>query len=415
MFEKESAPGPASPERAYECVLSKQSHSKSGEHHQCAKRRNLDAAVISADHPEAHWHGRLVPEGAHAVMLGGAIGGYFKANRSKYVLRSCRAHEIERLFIHRHPASEGVLPLPEDEIVFARALVAHATPVEARSALIRWGVEMTADVERILGDPKAWGRKFNAETLGSLLGLTEEERGRLGITTFRAAGQTAADQAEARRAKDRERKRAERARRACGTVRHISTEKRRPWDAAAISRSKWYALGLNKHGAKKVSGGWTGSVRSKEREGVGADKTSPKTETFVLRSIAEPRSLDHLVEVTGLPRERIKVALSRLKAAGKARQVRRGVWLATDTAATGGLKAAAQSINEPSTGSGKPACPFVDKTEDGRSEIDRLASALRMLIRGSATKDIASIGRRASVRLPSTTIFSNHDAERLGR
>lgn len=347
----------------------------------CRRRfqgRSLDAAVIGLDHPEAERIARVVPDGAQLVKLGGSVVGYYKTARSAFSFRSRRAHEIELLFIYRPPATDGVLPLPEDEVAFAVALVAHAAPEEARAALVLWGVEMTPQVERILEDEQAWRRRFTASSLGLFLRLRDDERSMLGITTFRPAGQTDAEQIEARRARDRERKRAARARAGCGKARPISIEQLKPWRAEGMSRRDWYRKGRNKAALNLAASG-TAGVQSKVRDKFAADTSSAKPARNdgdrILAAITEARTLRELEGLTGLKPSVISPWLSRLRKAGKAVRVGRGLWRAT-ASATGGHEAAAPRLQ-----TAPSRRPLREPGVRSENPIAISAAALRRLLR----------------------------------
>jgi hypothetical protein len=96
--------------------------------------------------------------------------------------------------------------------------------------------EAESMVEQLTVRPK----KYAADTLARLLNLTSAERDRLKIHTIGAVDLNKAGRKRRRLEKDRLAKKAKRI--ASGaTPRAQSASRTKPWKAAGISRSKWYA------------------------------------------------------------------------------------------------------------------------------------------------------------------------------
>jgi hypothetical protein len=157
-----------------------------------------------------------------------------------------RAAELNRLFDHRYGAH-----LPDDDAgrgdvrLMVHTLARRSDPIERIEAWLSerapWfvGEERTALTLAALEHPLRW----RADTLGKLLGLTDDERSALRIRTIGPIDSTAAERAKARRVADIERK--QEARRAAGIKprlppRNDSIDAQAPWKAAGIHRSTWF-------------------------------------------------------------------------------------------------------------------------------------------------------------------------------
>ena len=158
-----------------------------------------------------------------------------------------RMRELERLFDDRW----GPM-LPDDDsgrddlFVAAHHLAQFGDPHQHIPAWARerasWlsDAACTALIERVIRKPRKWG----AKALGRKMRLTQEERKRLKITTFRAFDVSDDDMKANRDASEKERLSARR--RKAGAVDRAewleahSAARNKPWEALGVSRSTYY-------------------------------------------------------------------------------------------------------------------------------------------------------------------------------
>jgi hypothetical protein len=164
--------------------------------------------------------------------------------RGKIGMAALRVAELDREFTDRYGSQE----LPADDAGSADVVIMlhhlarrSGYPTQRIAAwLDRRAPWWIGDFESILLNPMRWC----ADTLGKLLGLTEERRKRLKIRTIGSIdGPTTAERKEIRRVEGIERKRA--ARRAAGVLPRPEPSGRSinalaPWKAACINRSTWF-------------------------------------------------------------------------------------------------------------------------------------------------------------------------------
>jgi len=96
------------------------------------------------------------------------------------------------------------------------------------------------EVERLIAAVLRAPRRYRADTIAKLLGVTDAERRALGLKTIGATDRDAEARKADRRAADRERKRA--ARKAAARPR-VTLAQSRPWEAMGMSRATWYRKG----------------------------------------------------------------------------------------------------------------------------------------------------------------------------
>lgn len=160
-----------------------------------------------------------------------------------------RVRELERLFDDRWGST-----LPDDDsgrddlFVAAHHLAQFGDPHQHIPAWARdrapWLLEAECSdlIERVIRKPRKW----RAQRLGDQMRLTPEERDRLEITTFRAAGFTDDDMKAKRAASEKERLLARRRR--AGAVDRAEYEansatRTEPWKALGMTRRTWYRSG----------------------------------------------------------------------------------------------------------------------------------------------------------------------------
>lgn len=176
-----------------------------------------------------------------------------KCAKKPYAATLHRMREIEAVVKDRFNA--GILPAYKAErYLEAIAFAANAMNKPLSAALYGW-CERFAPT--ILDDfdaafepirMKVEGRRWNlsAKDVADLLGVTWEERQRLGLRTIAACDLTAEEFTEARkeakRQRDRDRVAEKRARRMSRDEYRArpSLEKERPWEVEGISRRTWY-------------------------------------------------------------------------------------------------------------------------------------------------------------------------------
>lgn len=139
--------------------------------------------------------------------------------------------------------------LPDDDAgreYLGELLIAMSLARDPRSGMVQavgdmapWLVDSEAEIDRVLAMP-VYDRKVRADVLGDRLNVTLAEREALRITTIRPAGMTDEKLANYRRAKDRARKRQKRKRQDRDDYLANSKSRQRPWEAAGMSRAKWY-------------------------------------------------------------------------------------------------------------------------------------------------------------------------------
>ena len=168
-----------------------------------------------------------------------------------------RGRELERLFRDRYGRH-----LPDDDAGRDDFLIAAHTIAgrgknpdkRIRAFAAAWAPWMEAgELAAVIATVVPHPRRYTALQAGNRLGLTDEERDRLRITTIRAAGVTDQEMADRRRAKDRDRKTAKRAEQRVTKPEPVSKSK--PWLADGISRATWY---------RRKAASETKAVRSKE-------------------------------------------------------------------------------------------------------------------------------------------------------
>ena len=170
--------------------------------------------------------------------------------RRETLIANVRIKEIERLIQHRHG---GAIPDADDSdrnvYLVAQHLRELGDGLEWRLAVWcnKWAPDLsTADIRRIAERVLARPRRFSAQSMADLLGLTLAERTALEITTIGATDVSSDERAQQQAAKKRERNRkyAERKRRAKGAVPRAeyldnSLSKTRPWENQGVHRRTW--------------------------------------------------------------------------------------------------------------------------------------------------------------------------------
>jgi hypothetical protein len=161
-----------------------------------------------------------------------------------------RVKEIERIIRSRH----GYTVDTEDGEQYAWLIAQHLREIDVANLLPnlegwchRWTPllkqeQVAAICQRVLSEP----RRFKADTLGELLGLKDEERSNLGVTTIGALDVPKSARGELRAAakRTRDRMRAEQRRRTRGArpraeYLESSLTRIRPWEKEGISRRTW--------------------------------------------------------------------------------------------------------------------------------------------------------------------------------
>lgn len=168
-----------------------------------------------------------------------------KARRSTpRQLCALRLADIARLIRARHGI---VLPDNADGRVIASIALHHQAALHGESDPWSW-LELWApwlrlgEAEAMIGRLKQ-RKVWKADELGAALGVTAQERRRLGLTTIGACDETSAERIARRRAADRDRKRAQRYLKGQVSRQEYlakSMSSKRPWEAEGISRATWY-------------------------------------------------------------------------------------------------------------------------------------------------------------------------------
>lgn len=238
---------------------------------------------------------------AWPVKSHGVTWGYRVKPRLPKVTRfkSIRASEIQRLAFYRWRYDP---PTQEGERRIAIAIAHHAQHHDvARNWIKRWCADLDGDeIDNIIEDATDNPRRWKADELGDFLQVTRQEREHLGITTFRAEGQTKRELTATRKRKARERMQRNRAAERAANPRPISREHEKPWLAEGISRATWhrrrkaaleavtedrettsvrstgYARGENESSLMTVEGGPKAASRERSKHTVKAAATNPE-------------------------------------------------------------------------------------------------------------------------------------------
>lgn len=225
--------------------------------------QEFDAATLRAANPR---YARMIPKWAKTVkMLAGIVLGVSGArarpramSAKQFNFRARRAHEADDLIQLR--LQHG--PLSRDaQAAFAVAIASVTDPARAVAWIRLFCPALDADeLEDIITDAVFEPRRWTATQFGELLGLTKEERQRLGIRTIRAVGVTSRQMKLDRKRKHAERERARRARKPKAPP---SIAKLKPWEAEGISRRTWYRRRANDVGTKRLRNIGTTILRTK--------------------------------------------------------------------------------------------------------------------------------------------------------
>jgi hypothetical protein len=161
-----------------------------------------------------------------------------------------RIREIERLIERR----DGVVPDTDDADRPVWLVAQHMREInhfDLRGRLSRWCSRWAPffpkeQIKKIADKVVAKPYRFTADAIGKLMGLKDEERSALGITTIGAIDrdkkQRERDRAEAKLRRDRERalgKRRQRGVRPRSEYLRKSLSQTKPWEAEGISRRTW--------------------------------------------------------------------------------------------------------------------------------------------------------------------------------
>jgi hypothetical protein len=162
-------------------------------------------------------------------------------------IAALRVAELSRLFRHRYGLT---LPLDDAGFEDAQIMAHHLVGLigDPRKRITNWLKLMmpslsfrraAAIIETAIHRPRRW----RAETLGKLLGLTDAERSSLRITTIGAMDTTKVERLQRSKQlrRDRERKRrAKQSTRSREEYLSTSVARTKPWQAEGISRRTWY-------------------------------------------------------------------------------------------------------------------------------------------------------------------------------
>jgi hypothetical protein len=164
----------------------------------------------------------------------------------------CRINEIQKVIRHRH----GVVPATDDADRYVWLVAEHMmqiSPIRLGERLVMWASKWAPDmpkeqIEEIAdGVLKGKGYSFGADRIAELLGVKEEEREALGITTIGAVDRLKAEREQDRVEKKlrRDREGAERRRREHGVLPRAEylrgcLSQTQPWKAEGISERTWY-------------------------------------------------------------------------------------------------------------------------------------------------------------------------------
>jgi hypothetical protein len=166
--------------------------------------------------------------------------------RSPMQLVALRLNDLSRLFRSRYG-----LEMPDDDAGRddMRIAIHHlACLPRPRQAIMHW-LEVwapwmpVAEASELAGEAMANPRRYKADALAWCLGLTQEQRTMLGITTIGATDMNKAARTKRRKQLDRERKASQR--RANGVkprklYEAQSLSRAKPWLTEGISRATWY-------------------------------------------------------------------------------------------------------------------------------------------------------------------------------
>ncbi|WP_171988091.1 hypothetical protein [Hyphomicrobium sp. NDB2Meth4] len=189
---------------------------------------------------------RIIPDWADTVqMIAGVVLGYkgrgrtWRASKRSFSFRARRAHEVEILAfdrLHRGPLSR------EAQTAFAVAIASVTDADQAIEWIRRYCPAVDADeLEEVITDAAFNPRRWTATQFGELLGLTKDERQRLGMRTFRWVGATKrAMNVENRRNNTAYQAAKRAAEKAAQPPKPPSIEKLEPWKAKGKSRRTWY-------------------------------------------------------------------------------------------------------------------------------------------------------------------------------
>jgi hypothetical protein len=167
-------------------------------------------------------------------------------SRQRPSLAALRVSELSRLFRYRYGLT---LPLDDAGFEDAQIMAHHLAGLigDPRKRIAGWLKLMMPSlslrraetiIETVIHRPRRW----RAETLGKLMGLTEAERSSLRITTIGAIDVTKAQRLAKRKERARARAKELRAeRRTMTREEYLNTAltKTMPWEAEGISRRTW--------------------------------------------------------------------------------------------------------------------------------------------------------------------------------
>jgi hypothetical protein len=163
-----------------------------------------------------------------------------------FSLPRARVAEITKLVKDRH----GGLPDTDDNVVYVEHVAWHLVDhcQDLAWSIEQWGYRVGgaklthAKIERIVRKVQSRPFRFRADALGKRLGVTDEERTRLGLKTIGACDVCKRQRTARRKAKHRER---QRLRRRTQGVRPreqylaAALSRTKPWEKEGISRRTW--------------------------------------------------------------------------------------------------------------------------------------------------------------------------------
>ena len=431
MRENENAPPAATGKRVNSPYQSETSYRPP------PSKSQVTAAIFVEDHPAKK---RQIdsdrPIDIVPIKAGGCVVGHVipseqpvrRHRRVKYNSRSHRHREIDKAFRALFPIEDGVIPTRAEARAFAVVIADHAP----RAFAFNWiatnlGIELPrSEAEAIVKSSK--GRFWKADEIACFLGVTKAIRDELKLRTIGASDFNKRQRSADRKRKDRDRKRARRAAQKCGKVRAIPASKAEPWREIGMSRSRWFELGLNKIYRRDVAA-WTIRVRNILKKD-SADRKSPDAATLIADLLVAPKRVAELVELSGMSAKVIRPILSRLRAAGKAAPVSRGIWQATsNVSVAGGHQAAAPAergrteqaprMTRPNAAKAHTKTGITIEDEARRSpsadrdtsaltpaSIDRVADVMRIAIQRIDTIRLGCVGRALARRPLALTLHS---------
>lgn len=201
----------------------------------------FDAATLRASDPR---YARMIPKWAGSVkMLAGVVLGFTGArprpravSAKQFNFRARRAREVDDLARHRGSLNRDA------QITFAIAIASVAGAKDAVTWITQACPALDADeLEAIVTDAAFEPRRWTATQFGELLGLTRDERKRLGIRTFRWVGATKRKMKADNRRNNTAYQAAKRAaEKAAHPPKPPSIEQLKPWKVEGMSRRTWY-------------------------------------------------------------------------------------------------------------------------------------------------------------------------------